>query len=183
MNPSSLRRARSLVAALVTGVAALSGAQAAQATPPPSLAPPAGNVPFLLGHGDGVQNYRCAAAAPGFTWQFVAPRATLTDDRGNVIISHFGGPSWQANDGSKVVGKLVSSRTVSRRAIPWLLLTATSSPAPEGGGVLADATFVQRLRTHGGLAPDASTCDARTAGVTAEVPYTADYVFWKALGA
>jgi hypothetical protein len=154
-------------------------AQAQAAPSPGSLLPPAGNHPYLIGHGRGVQIYRCATTANGLAWTFVAPRADLTDNRGRVIIHHFGGPTWQADDGSKVVGSLVSSLTVSPTAVPWLLLSATTTPAPGGGGLLADATFVERLFTVGGAAPAAATCNAASVGATSEVPYTAEYVFWK----
>jgi hypothetical protein len=40
-------------------------------------------------------------------------------------------------------------------------------------------SYIQRIATTGGLAPAASTCDETTVGTIAEVPYTADYVFWK----
>jgi FtsP/CotA-like multicopper oxidase with cupredoxin domain len=183
MTSSHIRFARRLAAGAVALATALSLVQAAHAQSAPasarSLLPPAGNLPYLLGHGDGVQIYQCNATAAGFAWTFVAPRANLTDARGRVIITHFGGPTWQANDGSKVVGTLVSSLTVSPNAIPWLLLSTTATPAPHGGGLLADATFVQRLFTVGGLAPAASTCDAKAAGARSEVPYTAEYLFWK----
>jgi hypothetical protein len=184
MRSSPTRYARWLIAGAVTLAAALPLASAAQAQPqtapsPSTLLPPVGNFPYLVGHGTGVQIYQCSATQPGFAWTFVAPRANLTDARGRVIISHFGGPTWQANDGSKVVGSLVSAVPVSPNAIPWLLLSATTTPAPGGGGLLADTTFVQRLFTVGGLAPAASTCDAKSVGVRAEVPYTSEYVFWK----
>jgi hypothetical protein len=35
----------------------------------------------------------------------------------------------------------------------------------------------------GGLAPPAAECNATTAGAGAEIPYTADYYFWKKGGA
>jgi hypothetical protein len=177
---SHSRFARRLVAGLVALAAGLPLAASAQAAPSPSsLLPPRGNLPYLIGHGRGVQIYRCATTANGFAWTFVAPRAVLTDNRGRVIIQHFGGPTWQANDGSKVVGSVVSSVAVSPTAVPWLLLSATSTPAPGGGGLLAPTTFVQRLLTVGGVAPGASTCTTANTGATAEVPYTAEYVFWK----
>jgi hypothetical protein len=184
MTSSHIRVARRLLAGLVTLAATLPLAQAAQAQQPASphsLLPPAGNFPYLVGHATGVQIYQCSATPTGPAWTFVAPRANLTDNRGRLIITHFGGPTWQANDGSKVVGTLVSSRTVSPTAIAWLLLSTTATPAPQGGGLLADATFVQRLFTVGGLAPAASTCNTATVGARAEVPYTAEYVFWKAI--
>jgi hypothetical protein len=46
-------------------------------------------------------------------------------------------------------------------------------------GQLDQTTFIQRVNTTGGLAPPASECNASTAGTQAEVPYTADYYFWK----
>jgi len=184
MTRSHIRSARWLIAGAVSLAAALPLAQAAHAqtpTPPSpsSLVPRGGNFPYLVGHGTGVQIYQCSATQTGFAWTFVAPRANLTDNRGRVIISHFGGPTWLANDGSKVVGSLVSSVPISPNAIPWLLLSATTTPAPGGGGLLADTTFVQRLFTVGGLAPAASTCNAKSVGVRSEVPYTSEYVFWK----
>jgi len=44
---------------------------------------------------------------------------------------------------------------------------------------LVGTTFIQRLNTTGGLPPAASECDATTVGTRAEVPYTADYYFWR----
>ena len=41
-------------------------------------------------------------------------------------------------------------------------------------------TFIQRVNTTGGVAPAAATCNAASAGKVAEIPYTADYHFWKA---
>ena len=169
---SFIRFAGAAVAGLIL---AGSLAQAAHADVRNPLLPPLGNVPFLAAYASGTQNYACNGTA----WTFTGPRANLYDLRGRVIITHFGGPTWQANDGSKVVGTLSGSQTVDPNSIPWLLLSGKATPAPDGGGLLAKTTFIQRLLTRGGLAPAASTCDARTAGSTAAVPYTAEYVFWK----
>ena len=45
-----------------------------------------------------------------------------------------------------------------------------------------DTTFIQRIATTGGLAPTPAECDATTTGAVREIPYTADYHFWKATG-
>ena len=170
---------RLMLAGLVVAMAAAFLAQAALAGPPPPGVPdpglqPTAGKPFLVGHGVGVQIYNCNGA----TWNFVAPRADLFADNGQLIISHFGGPSWQFRDGSTVVGTVVDKLTVDRTAIPWLLLSA--APAPDSKpGRLQQTTFIQRVNTTGGLAPSASECNAAAAGTTAEVPYTADYYFWK----
>jgi Protein of unknown function (DUF3455) len=170
---------------LVTGLAALAAAvplsgiaTAAPSAPevPGGIAVEEGNKPFLIGHAVGVQIYRCN----GVNWAPFAPRANLYGDNGQLIATHFAGPSWQAQDGSKVIAKRIKDPiTVDPTAIPWLLLQPTEATAGPDGDRLAGTTFIQRVATTGGLAPDASTCNAETAGSEAEVPYTADYVFWK----
>jgi hypothetical protein len=163
---------------------AVSGAlaNAAHAGPTPPTVPAdiqveAGNKVFALGHATGVQIYACNGTA----WTFVAPRANLFDDHGRFRISHFAGPTWQHLDGSSVVGELVNPAPVEG-AIPWLLLSAKSTSRGAFGNRLAKTTYIQRINTRGGLAPAAETCNAATAGTQAEVPYTADYFFWRGLG-
>jgi hypothetical protein len=99
---------------------------------------------------------------------------------GRLITTHLGGPTWQARDGSKVVGRRVDGVTVDAIAIPWLLLSAASTAAGVDGDRLADTTFIERIATTGGLARAVADCNATTAGNDEEVPYTADYYFWKA---
>ena len=72
--------------------------------------------------------------------------------------------------------------TVDATAIPWLLLSAASTAAGPDGDRLVHTTYIQRIATTGGLAPPAAECTAATAGTVAEVPYTADYYFWKHTG-
>jgi hypothetical protein len=140
-----------------------------------------GNKVFLVGHATGVQIYRCNAGATGFSWGLVAPRADLYGDNGKLIATHYGGPSWQTRDGSKVTATRVDGVMVDYDAIPWLLLKATPTPGAEGDR-LAETTFIQRTSTTGGIAPAASTCNEATVGDVAEIPYTADYHFWKSTG-
>ena len=116
-------------------------------------------------------------------WGLVAPRADLYDDNGRLIVKHFGGPTWRAKDGSTFVGRREQQVTVDASAIPWLLLSKASATAGEGGDRLLSTTFIQRIATTGGVAPAAAECDATTAGAEVEVPYTADYYFWKQTGA
>ena len=179
-----LTRPRLLIAGvLAAAAAALPLAAAAQAEPseptvPPTIAVPEGHKLFLVGHAVGVQIYKCNATADGYRWSFVGPRAELYGDSGQLIMTHFGGPSWQARDGSKAVGVLVRPAPVDPTAIPWLLLSASGTSGPDGDR-LAGTTFIQRIATTGGLMPPADTCNAGTVGNANEVPYTADYYFWK----
>jgi Protein of unknown function (DUF3455) len=175
------RRNRLLLAGIVAAMAALSlVAQVALAGPPSPTGVPDqiqvgdGNKVFLIGHGVGVQIYSCN----GSVWSAAVPRADLFDDNGKLIIDHFAGPSWQAKDGSKAVGTVVDKVMVDETAIPWVLLSATTTRGPDGDR-LVDTTFIQRLDTTGGLTPPAADCNAATANTVVEVPYTAEYVFWK----
>ena len=93
-------------------------------------------------------------------------------------MTHFAGPTWQAKDGSRVVGQVEAPFPVDG-AIPWLRLAAASTAAGPDGDRLVDTTFIQRIATTGGLAPTAALCNSATAGTVAEIPYTADYYFWK----
>ena len=81
-----------------------------------------------------------------------------------------------------MVGRLVDRVTVDATSIPWLLLSAASTAGADGDRLMG-TTYIQRIATTGGLAPPAAECTATTAGTEAEVPYTADYYFWKKGGA
>ena len=99
------------LAALLAVAAFAPAAQASHVRPlepvvPAEIRTPPGNKAFLVGHAFGVQVYECASGPAGFEWRFVEPRAKLFDRFGNLIITHFGGPTWQARDGSRVVGRL-----------------------------------------------------------------------------
>jgi hypothetical protein len=174
-----------LLAAAVLSLSALLGApltaQAKPATPdvPSDLQVPDGNDVFLVGHAVGVQIYTCATTASGPAWTLVAPRADLYGPRGQLVATHFAGPTWQATDGSQVVGKREAGVTVDPTAIPWLKLSAASTSVGGDGDRLLRTTFIQRVNTTGGLPPAASGCDLTSVGARAEAPYTADYYFWR----
>ena len=86
-----------------------------------------------------------------------------------------GGPGRQQGRG-QVGGR---PRTVDRRAIPWLRLSADSTAAGPDGDELVATTYIQRIATKGGLAPSVARCDKRPLGTQVESPYTADYFFYK----
>ena len=177
---SLIRFNRRLLIGIAAAAAALSLLQVAQAGPqPPDVPFPQiqvgeGNKVFLIGHAFGVQIYTCN----GSVWSSAVPRADLFGDNGKLIIHHFAGPSWQAKDGSTAVGTVVDKVTPDLTAIPWVLLSTTTTPGPDGDRLL-DTTFIQRIHTAGGHTPSAADCNAATAGKVVEVPYTADYFFWK----
>ena len=131
-----------------------------------------GNKVIAHGFAIGVQTYRW----DGTAWIFVAPTAVLYEDEGlhGEFATHFAGPTWQTNSGSFVVAAADKSFAPDPDSIPWVLLHAT---ATGGDGIFAGVTFVQRVNTVGGKAPADS---GRAVGEVADVPYTAEYFFYRA---
>jgi hypothetical protein len=161
------------VALLAAAGAAMPFFMAAQEVPQ-QLQPPA-NEPLLLRvHAKGYQIYTCKADGPQFTWTLKAPDAQLFDKDGKPFGKHFAGPSWEANDGSRVTGKAVANApSPDANSIPWLLINVLSH---DGSGVLSRATTILRINTKRGKAP-ASGCNAAHAGQEVRRPYSADYLF------
>jgi hypothetical protein len=124
---------------------------------------------------DGVQIYECRAKAAGAAfpeWVLVGPDARLVDSTGMPAGHHYAGPTWEAVDGSKVVG-VVKARSDAPQpgTVAWLLLTTHSTGKP---GLFANITSIQRVATEGGAMP-ATGCGTATVGKQASVPYKAQY--------
>jgi hypothetical protein len=141
---------------------------------PQQLQPPANEQLLVSVHAKGDQVYSCKTDGPSPAWTLKAPDAQLFDQDGKSFGKHFAGPSWDANDGSRVTGKAIANASPDPDSIPWLLVNIISH---EGKGILSPATTIQRLHTKGGKAP-ASGCDASHAGREIRVPYSADYLFY-----
>jgi Protein of unknown function (DUF3455) len=169
-----LARASTLAILLfVAGGISLSSAHAQQV--PHLLQPPSNEKLLFQVHAKGDQIYSCKGDNARFTWTLKAPDAQLFDTDGKSFGKHFAGPSWEANDGSRITGKAAATApSPDADSIPWLLVTVVSH---SGKGVLARVTSIQRLNTKGGK-PSASTCDAAHADQELRVPYSADYLFF-----
>lgn len=145
---------------------------------PDNLKVSAGQVLQLKGIAKGVQIYQCKAKTDDtkqFEWTLKAPEADLFDDQGKKIIKHYGGPTWEALDGSKVIGTVKTKTDApTASAIPWLLLQAKSN---EGNGSLSKITYIQRVETVGGKAPS-QVCNQASANTEARIDYAADYFFY-----
>jgi hypothetical protein len=181
MNIKRLKRAVAL--AVLLTVAGLTHARAAQPAADDNRAPElpalcqtlqvdAGNEVAFHAYASGVQVYRWSGAA----WVFVEPVANLFAARNfhGQVGTHYAGPTWESNSGSKVVAKRVDGCTPNASAIAWLKLEAVST---EGPGVFNGVTFVQRVNTTGGTAP---ASPGSFVGEEARVPYTAEYYFYRA---
>lgn len=96
---------------------------------------------------------------------------------GSQVGSYYGPPAtWEALDGSKITGTQLATAANGDGNIPLQLVEA--NPA-EGEGAMMGVSYIQRLNTEGGVAPDVA-CDADHDGATAVVTYQADYIFWTA---
>jgi len=121
--------------------------------------------------GVGAQIYQCKAGSDSkLAWSFREPIAALIDD-GKTVGRHYGGPTWEDVDGSKIVGTAVGNAPgAAPEDIPWLKLDVVKH---QGHGLLSSVTTAQRLDTHGG----ALSGGCEKAHDFRSVAYSATYVF------
>jgi hypothetical protein len=167
-------------ASLVTFLSGFASADIGVGDVPESLKVPPTQTLAVAVQARGVQIYECGVskADPArFEWIFKAPEAELFDKAGKRIGKHYAGPTWESDDGSKVVGAAKARDDgPDANAIPWLLLSATSA---EGNGIFGKTQSVQRVNTVGGKAP-ADGCNQAQLGKIARVSYSATYNFYVA---
>jgi hypothetical protein len=178
MRPTN-RHALRLAPLAAVALLAACHAPALRPTPPSVIIPgnlraPANESLVRTLWADGVQVYECRKAPDAAfpEWALVAPEAKLADAAGTFMGRHYAGPTWEASDGSKVVGVVKAKVDApDPHAIPWLLLETHSTGKP---GVFSKVTSIQRVATSGGVAP-ATGCGTATIGKQERVPYQAQY--------
>jgi hypothetical protein len=150
---------------------------------PDSLRVPDGNKLMLETFAEGVQIYevkRSTSDPNAFVWVNIAPFAKLFDkqDLTKQVINHFAGPTWQfikgRDKGESVVARKTQGVTVDATAIQWLLLETIDDLSSPDNRV----TFVQRICTEGGLAPESIPTEADL-GKLDSIPYHASYLFYE----
>jgi Protein of unknown function (DUF3455) len=150
----------------------------AQTTVPEALQVPADQQLLMEVAATGDQIYVCQAKADQpstYEWTLKAPEALLYDRQGQTIGHHYGGPTWELNDGSQIVGQLQARADApDATAIPWLLLQVKSHA---GQGEFSAVNWIQRIHTVGGKAPQTG-CDMTQQNQEVHVPYSADYYFF-----
>jgi hypothetical protein len=169
----ALRQPASRAAALAC--VALTSPVAANATDltPPALVP-SGAHPFAITTATGVQIYTCEYdTTRHLGWVFRRPKATLYDATGRASIQHDAGPSWEAADGSRIVGRVLAQAPSAHPNSIAQLLLETHSTAE---GSMSVVRFVQRLDTVGGMPPAESCISEHQTGSS---PYFARYIFMK----
>lgn len=122
---------------------------------PAALAPPAGNELHAVLKARGVQVFECKRS----TWQPLEAAASLTgvtmSPVRKVTAVHFRGPAWVSDqDGSMVQGlDPLTTPAPDPANAPQQLYQATAN---RGGGLFGAVTWIQRIDTHGGVAPSTS---------------------------
>jgi Protein of unknown function (DUF3455) len=179
---SDMKAVASTSIASASFVAFISGCASVGMAPvvPENLKAPATQTLAVVAQASGAQIYECNAGktdSARFEWVFKAPEAELLDSGGKRIGKHYAGPTWESDDGSKVVGEVKArddGPDVS--AIPWLLLSAKSA---DGNGIFGKTQSIQRVNTVGGKAP-ADGCKQAQLGKSVRVAYRATYNFYVA---
>ncbi len=147
---------------------------------PNNLQVPSNQNLILKAAASGSQIYICKAKVDNpntFKWTLKAPEAVLFNEQGQKLGQHYAGPTWEANDGSKVIGQVHAKVDASSAdAIPWLLLEVKYR---ESNGVFSQVNWIQRRDTVNGKAP-AGGCDRTSQNREIHVPYTANYYFYGA---
>ena len=178
----------SLATTALIGLTACAGNMATQpakmasaAMVPETMQVPAGHQVAMETVGVGMITYQCRVKkdmAGQYEWAFAGPDAKLMDRSGKQVGKYYGPPAtWEAMDGSKITGKQLAVAPGGAGNIPLQLVQA--DPAM-GQGAMTGVTYIQRLKTQGGVAP-AADCGAPNVGAQLTVNYQADYVFWKAV--
>ena len=169
---------RNYLYATMFAFVSLNAAAQTMDVPEPIRVPP-GHTMSMKVIGMGELTYECRAKATdaaAFEWVFVGPVARLMDASGSKDVGkYYAGPTWEAADGSKVTGKQVAIAPATAGNIPLQLVKAEPGM---GTGAMAGITYIQRVNTKGGVAP-AEPCVSTSAGMKKQVPYQADYVFYK----
>jgi len=162
--------------ALGAAILAACGSTPQAPTVPAELQAPATEMVVLEALASGVQVYECVTDSnAAYTWRFKGPEARLVDRGGRNLGKHYGGPTWEAPDGSKVVAEVRSqAKSPDADAIPHLLLKAKST---SGNGIYGPVRSIQRVATEGGRAPEAK-CTRENLAQVARVPYRATYYFY-----
>ena len=162
-----------LVGASVLAVISMTAPANTEGLVPAILKVPEGNVLLLRAHGRGTQKYACPISASS---KAVPHAILLHGNDGNLAAIHFAGPTWEALDGSAVVGDTSNAKHFTAPdpdAIDWLLIPAKSTT---GNGQFSRVAYIQRLFTKGGTPPAAGCGQADQTEVLVE--YSAEYFFY-----
>jgi hypothetical protein len=145
---------------------------------PDALRVPKGLKLLFKVEAEGVQIYESRPGPDGKPqWTHKGPLAGLKQT-GKKAGYHYAGPSWEADDGSKLVAD-AAERVAStpapdgKKNIPWLRIKVKTDGRTDG--VFGSVAYILRMNTRGGVMP--SRHPVRV-GTEVGVPYQATYYFY-----
>jgi hypothetical protein len=135
---------------------------------------PGGNSLAFRVYGLGVQEYSWDGASSSWLPGGLIANLYSSSTYQGQVGTHHGGPTWISNSGGLVTGEEEYECSPDANSLPWQRLRADEI---DGVGMFSDTTFIQRLNTSGGNAPvNPGAYDDQPVSV----PYTAEYVFYRA---
>ena len=149
-----------------------------QPTLPLDIRVPAGHLAVLEARGIGELQYECQAVnrAPfQYAWLPRDRSIELRDSANNRIVLARSARNWLHRDGSELSVKEFIEVNNGDPNLP--LQRARVEPGNQPGA-LHNISYIQRIRTLGGL-PSTRNCSSAELGMRVNVPYEADYVFWR----
>ena len=107
--------------------------------------------------------------------------ATLTNER---VLTDTASITWDfSTAGQAKANAVAGGGNVSNSGTPtsgqwarWVTSTTIEGVSTSGPGIFSSVTYIQRLNTTGGLAPAGP---GSVVGETVEIPYTAEYYFYR----
>lgn len=139
---------------------------------------PEGHEAVLRLRAQGAQLFRCERLGLGskwsYGWIYRQPEADLFDATGRFVGSHGANFTFEHNDGSLLVGRVLGHDEAARTEdLPWLLLATRA----HGQGAFAKVDYVQRVNTRGGMPPQ--RCSPNEQNQLLRVGFSADFIFYK----
>jgi hypothetical protein len=145
---------------------------------PDALRVPKGHKLLFKVEAEGVQIYESRPGPDGKPqWVHKGPLAGLKQPSKKTGY-HYAGPSWEADDGSKLVADK-AEKPVSvpapdpKKDVPWLRIKVKTDGQTDG--VFGGVTYILRMNTRGGVMPSRPPIRA---GTEVGVPYRATYYFY-----
>ena len=143
---------------------------------------PAGHQVALEAHGSGELLYSCQAikrAPYQYAWLLQSSSMRLQDSYGRAI-NYFPGTRtrWVHSDGSQLVAQESVEAPGDGTNLPQQRAKVEVSSAPGTSGALGKVSYVQTLRSVGGVVTN-RPCVAGSLGMRVTVPLESDYVFWQ----
>ncbi len=85
--------------------------------------------------------------------------------------------SFEHVDGSKIISAKVIEYAEPKDSSKDILLVLMKAYSDPGDGAFNNVTYIQRLNPKGGM--PSKGCTESENGKLLEVPFSADYIFWK----